>query len=73
MSIVDLFRIGNSCLNLLLAFRRMYDIWVLYLSLESSVTPSLPDSYGVSLTLYMKMIFVRHRKHTLVLHGLLRI
>jgi hypothetical protein len=35
----DLFRIGSSCLSLQLALRRMQDLWALYVSFESSVTP----------------------------------
>jgi hypothetical protein len=40
----DLFRIGNSCLSLYLALRRMQDKWVLYVSFESRVTPRYFDS-----------------------------
>jgi hypothetical protein len=40
----DLLRIGKSCLSLLYALRRMEDMWVLNVSLESKVTPRYLDS-----------------------------
>jgi hypothetical protein len=56
----DLFKIGKSCLSLLIALRKMEDIWVLNVSLESRITPR----YFVSLVqaIFSLKIFTGHLK-----------